>query len=106
MSNLTSVDKANVAKIIFDENILDYICYALKSSKNDILLVALEALNRLLEYGDLYFRNENGKNQVVLKILETKYVEKLEELQMSQSQKIYEISNTIIERFFENENAN
>jgi hypothetical protein len=59
-----------------------------------------------LEYGETYFRDENGKNPVVLKILETKYVEKIEQLQMSQSNKIYEISNKIIERFFDSENAN
>lgn len=106
LANLTTVEKPNIAKFIFDEDILDYICFALKSSKNDVLLVALEALNRLLEYGNLYFRDENGQNPVVLKILKTKYVERLEELQLSKSNKIYDLSNKIIENFFDNENAN
>ena len=106
IANLTTVDKFNIAKIILDEGILEYICYALNSSKNDVLLVSLEALYRLLDYGRIYFLTNEGNNPIVQKLLKTKTTDRLEELQLSQSNKIFEISSKIIEQFFDNENAN
>ena len=56
IANLTTVKNQTLAKFILDENILDFICYALNSSKNDVLLVALEALYTLLNFGEIYFK--------------------------------------------------
>ena len=56
IANLTTVKNKNLAKYILDENILEYICYALNSSKNDVLLVSLEALFTLLNFGEIYFK--------------------------------------------------
>ena len=72
-----------------------------------MLLVSLEALSRLLEYGQNYFKTAEGNNPVVERIMKmNKISERLEELQLSQSHKVYEAANRIIENYFANENAN
>ena len=103
---MTTIEKPNLIKTVFDEGILDYICFMLNSSKPDILLVSLEGLYRLLDYGRMYFLTEDGKNPVVQKILKSKTADRLEELQLNKSQKVFEVANNIIENFFDNENDN
>jgi hypothetical protein len=106
LANLTTVEKPNIARIIFDEGILDFLCYGLNSSKSDVLLVTLEGLYRLLDYGQMYFQTEECKNPVVKMLMKSKYLDKLESMQMNKSQRIFDLANKIIETFFDNENAN
>jgi len=64
------------------------------------LVVALEGINFILKSGKEHLTNENGQNPLILIADQCGLIDKLEQLQMSKNQKVYEKAVQILETYF------
>ena len=72
----------------------------LDSKDAKLLLIAIEGINNILFCGHKHFTKE-GPNPFLLRLENTKAIQKLEELQLHPSEEVYQNVVRLLENFFE-----
>lgn len=103
--NLSSTENKSLMQIILNQEILELICYCLKSNDAKFIAVSLEAFGNLLNFGKLYLTN-NGVNLIVAKIDQLGMFDVLENLQFHPVEIVYEKTIKLLETYFDTENQN
>jgi importin subunit alpha-1 len=73
-------------------------CLSFTESK--VLIVCMEGIENILKAGDKDFRNANNENIFALEFEVCGGVDKLEQLQLHQNNKVYEKALKILEAFY------
>lgn len=102
--NFTLVEKKDLIESIFRDGIVDTICFILKFKQAKYIAVGLEAMSNLLKFGKNLFPNQDGSNQVAIKLEENKMLDYIENLQYHESEVVYEKAISMIESYLEIEN--
>ena len=97
--NLTSVEKPEFMKKLFEQNILGIICNCLKMDNGKYLAVSLEALGNLLAFGKK--NNPEGHNPIVIEFEKMGMCEILEKLQFHPVEVVYNKALKLLETYFE-----
>ena len=97
--NLTSVEKPEFMKKLFEQNILGIICNCLKMDNGKYLAVSLEALGNLLAFGKK--NNPEGHNPIVIEFEKMGMCEILEKLQFHPVEVVYNKALKLLESYFE-----
>lgn len=103
--NFTSTDKKELAEILFNQGILETICYTLKFKDAKFIAVSLEALENLLRFGKTLFPTEDGRNSVLIELEKKGMNDYIENLQLHPVEIVYEKTLKILETYFEVENS-
>ena len=99
ITNLTIVNNFDYLNKIVDLGIVEIICSFLKEkSQNNIIVISLEALGNLLVFG--LKNSNNGKNEIVERIINCGGTDDLENLQYHSVEIIYEKALYILENYF------
>lgn len=72
----------------------------LDSKDHKMLLIGIEGINNILFCGHKHFKQE-GPNPFLLRLENTKAIQKLEELQLHPNDEVYEKIILLLENFFE-----
>ncbi len=100
LSNATAHATPEQIKTLVDKGILQAIGSVLDCKDVRSLVVALEGINFILKSGKNHMVGENGQNPMVVVAEQCGLVDKIEQLQMVQNQKVYEKAIEILENFF------
>lgn len=103
--NFTLVDKIDLIKMIFADNIVETVCAILKMKQPKLIAVAIEAMTNLLKIGKNYFLNSDGSNPVAIRLEELGMIEYIESLQYHESEVVYEKIIDMIEKYLDFEDS-
>lgn len=101
---MTSTENKAMMEIIINQGILDLICHCLTLKDAKYVAVSLEGLTNLLNFGSLYYTQENGKNLITQRIEQMGMFDILESLQTHPVEIVYEKTIQLLEKYFETEN--
>ena len=87
-----------------NKGLIQAICSVLESRGPRSLVVALEGINFILRAGKESLATPDGKNPFLVVCEETGVIDKIEQLQLAQNQKVYEKAIQILEEYFVLEN--
>lgn len=100
--NFSLVSKNHLIEEIFADKILELTCYISKNfTEHKYIAVSLESLSNLLKIGATIYRNTDGSNPVCLELEKLGMLDLFEQLQLHESEVVYEKVKEIIELYFE-----
>jgi len=101
--NLTSTENKELAELIIKQGIIEAVCKSLSFNDPKIIAVSLEGLGNILNYGKVFF-NDQEHNPIVTRLEQLGMFDKLEELQYHPVEIVYEKTLKLLESYFNVEN--